>query len=103
MYRVPLDGSSEQEIPIDESTPLWDSPVSLGALDRKGRLLASAAPWDSWFNPLVMIDTASGRITRVPANELRDYHSAAWLPDGRIVASQVATRATLWKFTSEPR
>ena len=88
---------------IKRPTPEVAALIQEGALDRRGRLLAPAAPWDLWFNPLVMIDTGSGRTTRVPAPEWREYDSAAWLPDGRIVALQVATRATLWKFTSEPR
>jgi hypothetical protein len=102
LYRVPLEGGSEQEIPLDGSTPLFGLPVSLGALDTRGRLLVSGTPWDSWFNPLIMINTANGRATRVHANDTSDYHSAAWLPDGRIVAPQVGLRATLGSSPLSP-
>jgi hypothetical protein len=44
---------------------------------------------------------ASGRITRIASDDVSDYHSMAWLPDGRILALRVGLRSTLWKF--QPR
>jgi hypothetical protein len=58
-------------------------------------------PLDSWFSPIGLIDTATGRITRVASDDVSDYHSMAWLPDGRILALHVGLRSTLWKF--QPR
>jgi hypothetical protein len=70
-------------------------------MDASGRLLVPLSLRDSWFNPLGILDTATGRITRVPGNELTDHGSAVWTPDGRIIAGQLGLRATLWKFTPE--
>jgi len=47
---------------------------------------------------LIVIDLKTGRMMRLKADDLTDHHSA-WMPDGRIVATQIGLRATMWKFT----
>ena len=37
-------------------------------------------------------------MTRLPSDDLSDYHSMSWLPDGRILALHDGLRSTLWKF-----
>ena len=69
-----------------------------GSLDAKGRLIVALSPVDSWFNPLAILDTHTGRIKRLPADNLSDHHAGVWTPDGQILAGQVAMRATIWKF-----
>ena len=103
MFRVPLDGAPEQEIPPDRSSPLFGSGgfFSSGSIDARGRLLISILPGDSWFNPIGILDTATGRITRVPGDILSDHHSAVWAPGGKIVSTRTGLRATMWKFTPE--
>jgi dipeptidyl aminopeptidase/acylaminoacyl peptidase len=103
LFRVTLDGKSEQEIPADDSVPLFPEVLSPNALRSDGRLLAPLAPRDSWFNPPAIVDTATGRITRIPADDASDYHSMSWLPDGQVVALKIGLRATIWKFKPEPR
>jgi hypothetical protein len=39
-------------------------------------------PPDSWFNPPVVIDTATGHITRIPSDNQSDYRSMGWISDG---------------------
>jgi hypothetical protein len=72
-------------------------------MDGAGRLLVTGQLADSWFNPLLVLDTATGRLARVPSDDSADHLSAAWTPDGRIIALRVGLRATLWKFTPESR
>ena len=101
MFHVPLDGAPEREIPLDRSLPLYGvhgGYFTSGSLDAKGRLIVALSPLDSWFNPLAILDTHTGRITRVPAENLSDRHAGVWTPDGRILAGQVLMRATIWKF-----
>lgn len=102
LFSVPLEGGAEREIKMDPSQPLmgtwWLSPNSVSA---DGRLLFPLQPLDSWFSPIGLIDTATGRVTRVASDDVSDYHSMAWLPDGRILALRVGLRSTLWKF--QPR
>ena len=99
LFRVPLDGSPESEIRLDPSQPLMGtwflSPNSLSA---DGRLLFPLQPRDSWFNPPGLIDTATGRVMRIASDDVSDYHSMAWLPDGRILALRIGLRSTLWRF-----
>jgi eukaryotic-like serine/threonine-protein kinase len=105
MFHVPIDGAAEREIPLEASDPLFTGNggyFSSGSIDAHGRMLISLDPLDSWFNSIAILDTATGRITRVPGDTLSDHHSAVWTPDGRILATQVGLRATLWKFQPEP-
>jgi eukaryotic-like serine/threonine-protein kinase len=98
-FRVFLDGRPEQEITTDGSLPIMNYPPSPGALNADGRLLVPLT--DAWFNHPATLDTLSGRITRLPSDEVSDYHSMAWLPDGRILALHVGLRSTLWRFQQE--
>jgi len=101
MFQVPLDGAPEREIPLDSSLPLYGVHggfFSSGSMDARGRLIVALSPLDSWFNPLGILATGTGRITRVPAESLSDRHSGVWTPDGRILAGQVVMRATIWRF-----
>ena len=100
LYRVPLDGGPEREIPIDHSVFLYASPLYLtpGAVDAHGRLLVSLSPHDSWFNPPGILDLATGKITVVPTDGLSDHHSFVWTPDGQILTQAIGLRAAIWHF-----
>jgi hypothetical protein len=58
-------------------------------------------PQDSWFNAPGLLDTTTGRLSRIPSDDVSDYSSMAWLPDGRILPLHTGLRSTLWKF--QPR
>jgi WD40 repeat protein len=103
LFSVPLDGSPEREIPLDHSIPLTRSPLSTSGLSADGRLLVPLAPPDSWFNPPAVIDTATGRITRIPSDSRSDYRSMGWTPDGQVIALKNGLRAALWKFQPAAR
>lgn len=77
--------------------------MSPNAMDARGRLLATLILRDSWFNPPGVIDTVTGRVTRIPSENLSDYQSIGWTPDGHIVALKIGLRATMWKFQPTPR
>jgi eukaryotic-like serine/threonine-protein kinase len=98
LFSVPLDGSPEREIRLDSSIRVTRSPLSTSGLSPDGRLLVPLAPQDSWFNPPGVIDTATGRITRIPSDNQADYRSMGWMRDGRVIALKNGLRATLWKF-----
>jgi hypothetical protein len=97
-FSVPLDGGPEREAPADGSFPVAPLPLSPNALRTDGRLLTSLLLADSWFNPPGVIDTVTGRITRIPSDNLSDFQSIGWTPDGQVMALGIGLRATLWKF-----
>ena len=103
LLSVALDGGPEREIPFDQSVRLTGSPLSSSGLSADGRLLVPLAPRDSWFNPPGIIDTATGRITRIPSDNQGDYRSMGWTRDGQVIALKNGLRATLWKFQPAPR
>jgi Tol biopolymer transport system component/predicted Ser/Thr protein kinase len=102
LLSVPLDGSPEREIPLDRSIPLAHSPISTSCLNADGRLLVPLAPPDSWFNPPAVLDTATGRITRIPSDNQSDHRSMGWTSDGQVIALKNGLRATMWKFQPAP-
>ena len=77
--------------------------MSPNALNADGRLATQLLLRDSWFNPPAVTDTATGRITRVPSDNLSDYQSLGWTPDGRLMGLKMGLRATMWKFQPVPR
>jgi hypothetical protein len=97
-FSVPLDGGPEREIPLDSSFSVGPLAMSPNALHTDGRLLTSLLLRDSWFNPPAMIDTITGRIKRIPSDNLNDYQSVGWTPDGQVMALKIGLRATLWEF-----
>ena len=96
LFRVPLDGGPEVEIPADRSHSVEYSFLSSGAWNRDGRLLVSLQ--DSWFNEPAVLDTLTGRVQPLPFDNANSYLSMAWLPDGRMMALRLGTRSTLWRF-----
>jgi serine/threonine protein kinase len=103
LLSVPLDGGPEREIRADQSPVLAGSPLSNSGLNADGRLLVPLAPQDSWFNPPGVLDTATGRVTRIASDNQSDYRSMGWTRDGQVIALRNGLRATLWKFQPAAR
>ncbi|HXJ15990.1 MAG TPA: protein kinase [Candidatus Polarisedimenticolia bacterium] len=98
LERIPLSGGSPQ--PIQVKGDLAISPVPLGgtALDKRGRLLVSVAPSDSWFFGLGILNVASGTLTRIPSTYTGDVAIAGWTDDGQILVSSSPLGAHIWRF-----
>ena len=101
LFRVPLDGSPEAEIPADAAYGLRYSHLGPGSWNADGRLLVSLH--ETWFAAPAVLDTHTGRLHLLPSDKTSDYLSMAWLPDGRIMALRVGQRATLWRFAPTPK
>jgi hypothetical protein len=99
LFRFPLDGTPETEIPTNAAHALRYWHLSPGSLDAHGRLLASLH--ESWFAAPAVLDTRSGRVQPLPYDGTSDYVSMVWLPDGRMMALRVGNRSTLWRFAPE--
>ena len=99
LFRVPLDGASETEVPVDAAHALRYLQLSAGSWNADGRLLASLH--ESWFAAPAVLDTRSGRVQALPFDKTSDYASMVWLPDGRIVALRIGNRSLLWRFAPE--
>jgi len=96
LVRVPLNGGAEQPIP-------GPSPMTLAyGIDnegvRNGRLVAPASS-PTWYWPPAVFDLATGKSTRIPLEYVSDFHHMAWTPDGKVMASALAWRSNVWKFT----
>lgn len=102
-FSVSLDGGPEREIPVDATVTSAPIQISPNAINADGRLLVSLLLRDSWFNPPGVVDTATGRVARIPSENLSDYQSIGWTPNGHIIALKIGLRATMWKFKTMPR
>jgi hypothetical protein len=98
LFRVSLVGGPDQEITSDGSIPLGPVALSPNALRKDGRLLLLVAPLDQWFTLPAILDTHTGRITRVHSPELPNAAYASWTTDGQIVGVSRRPATTLWRF-----
>ncbi len=103
VFSVPLNGGAEREIRIDSPAPVLAFYLLSGGLSADGRLLLPLHPSDSWFNPPAVLDTATGRVTRIPSDNQSDHRSMAWTPDGHVIALKNGLRANFWKFQQNSR
>lgn len=99
LFRVPLDGAPEVEVPVDAANALRYLHLSAGSWNADGRLLTSLS--ESWFEAPAVLDTRSGLVQPLPFDKTSNYVSMVWLPDGRMAALRVGNRSTLWRFTPE--
>jgi WD40 repeat protein len=97
LFRVPLDGSPETEVPPDAVHALRYTHLTSGSWNADGRVLISLH--DSWFASPAVLDTRNGRVQPLPSDNTKDYISMAWLPGERMVALRIGMRSTLWRFT----
>jgi len=100
LIRVPLQGGPEEEIRVP-------GPLTLGyVIDnegvRAGRLVAPGSG-PTWYWPPAIFDLATGKSTRIPLEYVSDFHHMSWTPDGKVIASALVWRSSLWKFTPGPR
>jgi serine/threonine protein kinase/dipeptidyl aminopeptidase/acylaminoacyl peptidase len=96
LFRVPLDGSPETEIPADASHAPRYSHLAPSSWNADGRLLVSLH--ETWFAAPAVMDTRNGHVQPLPFDKTSDYASMAWLPNGRMIALRIGMRSTLWRF-----
>jgi hypothetical protein len=96
LVRVPLSSGPEQEIAGPFHLGYFIDPGSV----RNGKLVAPmGAP--TWYWPPGIFDLATGTSSRIPLDYTNDFHHMTWTPDGKIMATTLDWRSTIWKFTPE--
>jgi hypothetical protein len=99
--RLPLAGGPEIAIPYAGGLPIWS--LHGGAVSQDGRVLIEASPVDSWFSLPAVLDSHSGKVTRIPVTFGGDFHAIQWTGDGRVFALASALHNSLWRFQPEAR
>lgn len=97
LFRVPLDGGGEKEIPADPGYWPDYAQLTAGAMSAEGRLLVSLID-NLKYRPAVL-DTATGKFTPLPYDGTRDYYSLAWTGKNRFTALRVGLNSTMWRFS----
>ena len=100
LIRVPLNGGTEQEIPVP-------GPLALGYMIdndgiRNGHLVAPGSG-PTWYWPPAIFDLATGKSARIPLEYVSDFHHMSWTPDGKVIANALTWRSSMWKFTRGSR
>ena len=96
LVRVPLHGGPEKEIPALGPLQLAIA-IDNGGV-RNGQLLApGSGPY--WYWPPAIFDLATGKSARIPLEYVSDFHHMSWTPDGKVIASALGWRSSMWKFT----
>jgi predicted Ser/Thr protein kinase/WD40 repeat protein len=99
LFRVPLDGSPEQEIHLTGGI----RPAGVlgpNAIGRDGRIVTPVGS-ATWYWPLGILDPLSGQFAHIPVDRILDYHVAGWTPDGKVMALGLDLRGKMWKFTPD--
>jgi hypothetical protein len=99
LVRVPLDGSSEQEIPVRGELKLGPSGLAPNAVARDGRIAVRAVSPASWFYPGAILDPGSGAIELTASGLAYDMWGSGWTDDGMLVSSAASLQVRLWRLT----
>jgi len=100
LLRYAIQGGATAEIPMNGPVRIGAIKIS-GLIGPKDTLLAPGTLPDSWFQPPITIDLATGAMKPVHEDLPADYLALAWTPDGRIAAVAYELRAMLWRFQPE--
>jgi hypothetical protein len=98
LVRIPLSGSPEQIINVQDGIRIDPLPLGGNGLRKDGKLLIGVSPRDSWFFSPAVLDVASGELTRIPLNYTGDILLSGWASDGPILAYGEPMRAHIWRF-----
>jgi hypothetical protein len=97
--RLPLAGGPEVAIPYAGGLPVWA--LFSGGANRDGRVLLQVCPVNSWFCPSAVLDSHTGKVTRIPVDYGGDFSAIQWTGDGRVFALALSLRTSLWRFQLE--
>jgi Tol biopolymer transport system component/tRNA A-37 threonylcarbamoyl transferase component Bud32 len=97
LFRVPLDGGQEQEIPVRGDLRLAPYPMHPGGVGPDGRIVLQVSSPASWFWPAAVLDPATGKLELTPSGLPFDMTSN-WAADGSIVSSALPLEARLWRL-----
>jgi len=97
LVRYSLSDRTEQRIERSGKYRLTSAPLAPNAVGRDGRILVDVAPFDSWFWPAAIIDPQTGE-TELATDFQADMYSPGWDTEGRLVASVMFFRSSIWRF-----
>jgi len=100
LFRLPLNGGAEQEIP-------WASPLVLNAslspaaVRADGRIAVTVLQPDSWWDELGVLDPATGKVDKLTVPYSGDAFLTAWTADGKLMASGQQMQGSVWRFETK--
>jgi hypothetical protein len=97
VFRVPLDGGREQEIPVRGDLRLAPTPIHPAAVGPDGRIVLGVVTPAVWFWPAAILDPSTGKLELTPSGLTYDM-TPQWAADGSIVSTALPLEARLWRL-----
>ena len=96
--KLNLAGGQVEEIPYNIGALKPMGPLAHNAVGPDGRILVQVDSPDSWFESAAFIDPRTGSVQKIPTVFTGDIHWPGWTKDGRIIASALPARSSIWRF-----
>jgi hypothetical protein len=101
LVRVSLRGGGEATVEAGSNFYALEPRSYMGGLSPDGRVLMIGLPRDSWFLAILLVNTETGAIERLPTTYDGDLWGARWGPDGEVIAYGSPFRSELWRYRRE--
>ena len=102
LFRFPLDGAAEEEIPVRGPIFLSPEAITPNTIAADGRILVSAVSPAWWHWAAALLDPGTGSLELLPFSHDHDI-ATAWAADGTIVAIGNGLAGSLWRFRPASR
>jgi serine/threonine protein kinase len=100
LIRYSLVDRTQQPLRIAGTYPLVMNRIASNAVAQDGRILLQVAPLDSWFWSAAVLDPKTGAMQLATEYDA-DMGSPGWDREGRLVASAMFFRSSIWRFRPE--
>jgi tRNA A-37 threonylcarbamoyl transferase component Bud32/dipeptidyl aminopeptidase/acylaminoacyl peptidase len=97
LFRVPLDGSKEEAVPLRGDLRLAPTAMQPGAVASDGRIAVSVVSPASWFWPAAILDPTTGKMELTPSGLAYDM-GPSWAADGSIVSAASPLESHMWRL-----
>jgi hypothetical protein len=101
LVRYSLADRTEQRVEFSGQYRITGFPLTPNAIGPDGRILVSVAPLHSWYWPAAVIDQRTGKMEL--ATDLQADMYSGWDAEGRLVASVMFFRSSIWRFRPETK
>ncbi|SRR5579871_469045 len=97
LFRVPVNGGSEQEIPFKSNLRL-NASLAPTAIRADGRLAITVVRPDSWWDEPAILNPQTGQVDKLTVPYVGDAFNVGWTPNGSLTASGWEMHSSLWRF-----
>jgi len=101
LIRIDTVSGHTDGLPLPPSLRLTNVGLSPTAVDARQRILVETTSPQTWFYAGALLDTATGRMTRLPLPGFYDCMAPGWTPDGKVLCAGAGLTGSLWRYRAE--